>query len=135
MYLHTLKFEIFFLLVILVWFTFLKNLGLVGSADVFRETPPYYHHRYSKNIEGASTFLYWKGPFIERKDPYKQCCLLYSEKGKIKKNMLEWTRNDSYFMWGFVATRPYYYDTYVYHYVYIMWCSASADTSFSVLME
>ena len=40
-----------------------------------------------------------------------------------------------YFMWGFVATRPSYYDTYVYHYVYIMWCSASADTSFSVLME
>ena len=49
--------------------------------------------------------------------------------------ILEWTRNSSYFMWGFVATRPSYYDTYVYHYVYICGVQPSADTSFSALME
>ena len=36
---------------------------------------------------------------------------------------------------GFVATRPRYYDTYVYLYVYIYDVQLSADTSFSVLME
>ena len=36
---------------------------------------------------------------------------------------------------GFVATRPSYYDTYVYHYVYICGVQRSADTSFSALME
>ena len=36
---------------------------------------------------------------------------------------------------GFVATRPRYYDTYVYLYVYIYDVQRSADTSFSVLME
>ena len=36
---------------------------------------------------------------------------------------------------GFVATRPRYYDTYVYLYVYICNVQRSADTSFSVLME
>ena len=40
-----------------------------------------------------------------------------------------------YFMWGFVATRPPYYDIYVYLYVYICNVQRSADTSFSVLME
>ena len=36
---------------------------------------------------------------------------------------------------GFVATRPFYSDIYVYHYVYICGVQPTADTSFSVLME
>ena len=36
---------------------------------------------------------------------------------------------------GFVATRPFYSDIYVYHYVYICGVQRTADTSFSVLME
>ena len=36
---------------------------------------------------------------------------------------------------GFVATRPFCSDIYVYHYVYICGVQPSADTSFSVLME
>ena len=36
---------------------------------------------------------------------------------------------------GFVATRPFCSDIYVYHYVYFCGVQRSADTSFSVLME
>ena len=59
--------------------------------------------------------------------------LFYQSRGRgVDSKLAYFTRT---YVRGFVATRPFYSDIYVYHYVYICGVQPTADTSFSVLME
>ena len=67
------------------------------------------------------THLLWKQVFSKNWDQIIRLWLIAAQPNQSSTGVYSELR---YFMWGFVATRPHYYDTYVYHYVYICNCSA-----------
>ena len=101
-----------------------KNFTCTMCNKVFRRKNQLSLHLKNHNQEGPIKFK------------CDSCEKSFTQSGSLKTHMKTGVYSELiYFTWGFVTTRPHYYDTYVYHLFTFVTVQPSADTSFSVLME